>query len=217
MLHPRLPPLLRHLPHLNEIALTSEEEGSEERKTREAIGLTDLHSTSTRDTPGANATPNTPSGSETHVDGQKRSDKDVAPVSEPSKINHVPSSATVGPSTSSLPVVGSHEQAQALGEGLSRAGFDQRTNASSNDVDVRMGDGTVPLSTQAIPQDMIPERVVTNSTLTDTLTRDTTRSAVKFDDKPGAQESMIVDDDDDDDDDIVIPPLSMASDSESDG
>lgn len=39
ILHPRLPPLLRSLPALDAIALWHSEEGSEERKTRELLGL----------------------------------------------------------------------------------------------------------------------------------------------------------------------------------
>lgn len=39
MLHPRLPPLLRALPSLDTIALSSIDEGKDERETRESIGL----------------------------------------------------------------------------------------------------------------------------------------------------------------------------------
>jgi len=39
MLHPRLPPLLRSLPPLDTIALSSVEEGTDERETRQSLGL----------------------------------------------------------------------------------------------------------------------------------------------------------------------------------
>jgi len=71
-------------------------------------------------------------------------------------------------------------------------------------------DGPAPPASRMSPLDAIPHRETEKP-----ASGAKTSPAVKFVEKQQAQDSMMVDEEDDDGD-IVVPPLSMASDSESD-
>jgi len=210
MLHPRLPPLLRPLPHLNEIALTSVEEGEEERKTREAIGVTDVHAVSKRDVLVGNAPISATPESDGRAGGQQKPDNDLASVAELNTSGQATSSAIRGLSKFSTPIDNPQQRSQFWTEGSSRINFEQMTHNSVKEVDMSTEDGPAPPASRMSPLDAIPHRETEKP-----ASGAKTSPAVKFVEKQQAQDSMMVDEEDDDGD-IVVPPLSMASDSESD-
>ncbi|KLO19861.1 hypothetical protein SCHPADRAFT_934991 [Schizopora paradoxa] len=203
MLHPRLPPLLRPLPRLNEIALTSKEEGEEEKKTREAIGLTDVHASSTREMLVTNSSANT----ELEIDSQATAaGRAVDKPSHATVMDQAPPSDSGIHLPFTAPTQRPQEQPKIQVEEPNIEGI----KAHSMEVEMRAGDLKGPLESQT---HQMPHSDAKDPSKLGTLAEEI--STVKTFKTPPAHDSMVVDDDDDDGD-IVIPPLSMASDSDSD-